>query len=151
MSYDQESNQEETPVQETKVRSFAPPTREQREVLKVLSLEIFGNSNRYKKLYEYDEVLTRKVTETVPGQNGEPDREETKEVPLMAGLGKGSKQSVRKYRTTDEILELLSAFKVKRDEFMAQMKKQQEEDKTKKESEELTKKVQDDLGGSALT
>jgi len=123
-------------------------TREQREQLKALSLEIFGKSSRYKKLYEFDEVLTKSVTETIPGVDGAPDKEETKEVPVLFN---GSKQSRRRYRSTSEVLDLMVAFKVKREEFLAQMKQQQEEAKKRKEEAEALKKVQESLGGSALT
>lgn len=123
-------------------------TREQRVQLKALSQEIFGKSSRYQKLYEYDEVLTKTVTETVPGVDGAPDKEETKEVPVLFN---GSKQSRRRYRSTSEVLDLMVNFKAKRDEFLAQMKQQQEEAKKRKEEAEALKKVQDELGGSALT
>lgn len=148
MSFDQEPKQETVPTPALPFRDFSNPSREEREQLKALSTQVFGASSRYKKLYEYDHVLTHKVTETVPGENGQPDTEVEKEVPLLYN---GSKQSVRRYRTTEEVIQLMLDFKTKREEFLAQMKKQQEEQKSKKEADELAKKVQEDLGGSALT
>lgn len=142
---------QETARQVPTQRDFGPPTREQREQLKALSTEIFGKSSRYQKLYEYDQVLTRKIKETVPGENGEPDKEEENEVPLMVGPGKGSKQSVRRYRTTEEVLQLMLDFKAKREEFMRQMEEQKAAAKAKKDADDAAKKVQEELGGSALT
>lgn len=126
-------------------------TREQRDQMKALSLEIFGKSSRYQKMFQYDEVLTRKVKETVPGENGAPDTEREVEVPVMVGPGKGSKQSRRKYRTVEQVIQVLVEFKAKRDEFIAQMKKQQEEAAAKKEADLQAQKLQQELGGSALT
>lgn len=123
-------------------------SREEREQLKALSKELFGSPSRYQKLYQYDQVKTHKIKESVPGVDGAPDTEVEKEVPLLYN---GSKQSVRKYRTTEEVLQLMLDFKVKRDEYMAQVKKAQEEQKAKEEADKLAKKVQEDLGGSALT
>lgn len=123
-------------------------SREERETLKALSKEIFGSPSRYQKLYEYDQVKTHKIKETVPGENGAPDTEVEKEVPLLFN---GSKQSVRKYRTTEEVLKLMLDFKGKRDEYLAKVKADQEEAKAKKAEQELQQKIQNELGGSALT
>lgn len=145
-------------VQETEVKIETQPqeqrtlqgqeSRAVREALKALSLEVFGKSSRYQKLFEYDHVKTHKIKETVPGENGAPDTEVEKEVPLLFN---GSKQSVRKYRSVEEVMQLMLDFKAKRDEFVAQMKAQQEEAKKKAEAEAQAKKVQEELGGSALT
>jgi hypothetical protein len=126
-------------------------SRELREELKSLSKEVFGVSSKWQKLMEYDHVLTHKVKETVPGENGEPDTEREVEVPLYAPGTTKVKQSVRKYRTPEEVLELLKGFKAKRDEFIAQMKAQQEAAKAKAAEEAQAKKVQEELAGSALT
>ena len=146
------------PVQETEVKLETKPqetrtmqgqeSRAVREQLKALSMEIFGKSSRYQKLFEYDQVKTHKIKETVPGENGAPDTEVEKEVPLLYN---GSKQSTRRYRSVEEVLQLLLDFKAKRDEYIAQMKKQQEEAKAKADAEAQSKKVQEELGGSALT
>lgn len=124
-------------------------TREQRELLKALSTEIFGVSSRYQKLYEGQELVTKTVTETVPGENGAPDTQKEVKVPVLAANGAKQFRVVR--RSTEEVLELLQGFKVKRDEFLAQMKQQQEEAQAAKAAEDLAKKVQEDFGGSALT
>lgn len=123
-------------------------TREQREQMKALSLEIFGKSSRYQKMFQYDDVLTHEVDETVPGENGEPDTTKKVRVPLLFN---GSKQSRRKYRTVEQVIQLLTEFKAKREEFIAKMNQQKAEDAAKKEAELAAKKVQEELGGSALT
>jgi hypothetical protein len=155
MSHDIEQTQEAEVKIETKpqeARTFpGKESREVRELLKSLSLEIFGKSSRYQKLFEYDEVKTVEVDEVVPGKDGEPDTTKKVRVPLMTGPGKGSKQSVRRYRSVEEVLQLLLDFKAARDQHIANMKAQQEAARAKQEEEARLKKIQDDLGGSALT
>jgi hypothetical protein len=155
-------NPYETPeVQETEVKIETKPqetrtfpgheSRKVRELMKSLSMEIFGKSSRYQKLFEYDEVKTVEVDEVVPGQNGEPDTTKKVRVPLMTGHGKGYKQTVRRYRSVEEVLQLLLDFKAARDEHIAKMKSSREAARAKQEEEARLKKVQEDLGGSALT
>lgn len=124
-------------------------SREQREQMKALSMEIFGKSSRYQKFYEQEELVTRTAVETVPGENGAADTNKEVNIPVLSA--NGTKQYRIKYRTADEVLQLLQEFKAKRDAFIEQMKAQQEAEKVKKEAEELAKKVQEDLSGSALT
>lgn len=125
-------------------------SREDRERLKSLSKEIFGASGRWTKFLNNGtkELVTRKTVEIVPGENGAPDTEKEVEVPVLMN---GVKQYRQKYYTVESLLEFLTSLKIKRDEFMAMMKQQQEEAKAKKEAVEAAKKVQDELGGSALT
>lgn len=153
MSFDPVEEKQEVaqPTVETKGTPQGHETREQREELKALSKEVFGVSSRYQKLYQYDKVLTQKITETVPGVDGAPDTEKEVEVPIYAKGTTKVKQSVRKYRSTEEVLELLRSFKAKRDEFLAQMKAQQEAAKAKKEQDAAAEKLKEELTGSALT
>lgn len=125
-------------------------SRELREELKALSKEVFGASSKWQKMMEYNHVLTTKIKETVPGVDGAPDTEVEKEVPLLVE-GTKVKQSVRRYRTPEEVLELLRSFKAKRDEFIANMKAQQEAAKKAKEEQAQAAKIQEELAGSALT
>jgi hypothetical protein len=153
MSYDQVETTEEIKVEtvpQGKGTMQGHETREQREQLKALSAEIFGKSSRYQKLFVYDQVLTRKIKEVVPGENGAPDTEVEKEVPILAPGTTKVKQSVRRYRTVEEVIKLLQDFKAKRDEYIANMKKAQDEAKAKKDAEDQAKKIQEELGGSAL-
>jgi hypothetical protein len=152
MSHDTQDQVQET---EVKIETQPQATRtfqgqeSWREAMKALSKEIFGSESRYKKLFEYDHVLTQKVKETVPGENGQPDTEREVEVPIYAKGTKNVKQSVRKYRSVEEVFQLLLDFKAKRDAFIAQMKQQQEEAKAKAEQDAKLRKVQDELAGSA--
>lgn len=124
-------------------------TREQREQMKLLSSEIFGASSKWQKLYKYDAALTLTKTETIPGIDGAEDTTKEVEVPLYVE-GTKVKQFERKYRTTEEVLALLLSFKQKRDEYLANMKKLQAEALAKRQADEKAKKLQEDLGGSAL-
>lgn len=123
-------------------------SREVREQMKLLSSEIFGASSKWQRLYKYDETVTTMVTETVPGENGAPDT--TREVKVPVYVGEKVKQFKRQYRTTEEVLALLLDFKTKRDEYLANMKKMQEEALERRLAAEAAKKIQESLGGSAL-
>lgn len=152
MSFDPKPEEKEQ-VQEVQTSTLGSTfaTREQREELKALSKEVFGVSSRYQKLYEYNQVLTQKIKEIVPGVDGSEDEEKEVEVPIYAKGTTKVKQSVRKYRSTEEVIELLRSFKAKRDEFLAQMKAQQEAAKAKKEQDAAAEKLKEELTGSALT
>lgn len=124
-------------------------TREQRDQMKALSLEIFGASSKWQKLYKYDAALTLTKTETIPGVDGAEDTTKEVEVPLYVE-GTKVKQFERKYRTTQEVLDLLLSFKAKRDEYLANMKKLQAEALAKRKADEERKKLEQELAGSAL-
>jgi hypothetical protein len=124
-------------------------TREQREQMKALSLEIFGASSKWQKLYKYDAALTLTKTETIPGVDGAEDTTKEVEVPLYVE-GTKVKQFERKYRTTQEVLDLLLSFKAKRDEYLANMRKLQAEALAKRKADEERKKIEQELAGSAL-
>lgn len=123
--------------------------REQREKLKLLSSEVFGSSSKWQKLYKFDEVLKHTVTETVPGVDGAEDTTKEVEIPLYVE-GTKVKQSVRKYRTTEEVEALLVMFKAKRDAYIENMKKAQAEALAKRKADEDRKKLEAELNGSAV-
>lgn len=123
--------------------------RAQREKLKLLSSEVFGSSSKWQKLYKFDEVLKQTVTEIIPGVDGAEDTTKEVEIPLYVE-GTYVKQSVRKYRTTEEVEALLVSFKEKRDEYITNMKKAQAEALERRKAQEDAKKLQDNFGGSAL-
>jgi len=141
-----ETQEQATPVKTTG-QYDGPLSREMREEMKALSKEIFGSSSKYQKLYEQTEIVTMKKKEIIPGENGAEDTEREVTVPVLVN---GSKQSRVVRRNNAEVLELLKTFKARRDEFMAQMQKQQEEQKAKREAADKAAKLQEDLGGSAL-
>lgn len=112
--------------------------REIREELNALSKEVFGVSGRWKKLLEFgtNELVTKTVTETIPGENGEPDK--TEEVKVADTL-RGANQYQHKTYTLDEVRELLLNLKKNRDEIRAKMKEMQEK---RKLAEEVHKAAQ---------
>lgn len=123
-------------------------TRVEREELKALSKEIFGKTSAYQRfLNGVPEVITKTVTEEVPGENGaEPTKKEVKVPVLMNGV----KQSRIKYYSVQEVKELLVGFKKQLDDFKAEQLKMQTEAKLKKEQEQLQKQVQEQAHGSAV-
>jgi len=123
-------------------------TRDQRTKLKELSLEVFGVSSYWQKLVDGQVVLvTEKKSEIVPGVDGAPDT--TKEIDVPVLRDDGATQSVTKRHTPESALVLLLEMKTRRDQIMATINAQQEENKAKAAQEELQKKIQEDLGGSA--
>jgi hypothetical protein len=131
--------------------SNAPFTREERELAKKISLEVFGKSNAYKKLYEQQEMLTHMVDEVVPGENGEPDTTKKVRVPLFAKGTTKVKQYKMIYRNDHEVMAVLKDVQKQRNEYITQMMKQQAEAKAKADAEAQAKKLQEEVGGSALT
>ncbi len=129
--------------------------KELQDQLKALSKEIFGSQSKYQKFLKNGtlELITRKQTETVPGENGEADT--TKEVDVPVLTANGTKQFKQVYYTPESLLEKLQKMKVIRDEFLAQMKKQQDEQaaaaKAKKDEEDRLQKIKEDLTGSAIS
>lgn len=119
--------------------------------LKSLSKEVFGSASRYQKILDKGttELVTTKTTEVVPGVDGAEDTTREIQVPVLAK--NGTKQYKQKYYTPDECLALLRTMKVKRDELLAMIKKQQEEQAAKAAEAEQQRKINEDLAGSALT
>lgn len=98
--------------------------RKIREELNALSLEVYGVSSKWQKLLERgtNELITKTVTETVPGENGQPD--ETKEVQVPDTFNGVNQYRHRNY-TLDEVKTLLLSMKKSRDEIIAKMKEAQ--------------------------
>lgn len=125
-------------------------TRAEREELKALSLELFGVSSKWKSFLELGtrKVLSRTVTETVPGENGEPDTTRDVKMPILSASG--AKQYVIVLPTVTELRSLLSDLKRQNDELKAKLSKLELNLKTQKEQEALVSQVQKAGGGSAL-
>lgn len=124
--------------------------REEREELNKLSKEVFGSASKWQKFLNngLKELTQRTVVEVVPGENGAPDTTKQVKVPVLTP--NGVKQYHIKHFTLETMKEWLLELKTKRDEFMAMIKKQQDEEKAKKEADELAKKINEDIGGSAI-
>lgn len=124
--------------------------KETREEMAILSKEVFGSAGRWRKLLEngQNELVTKTVTEEVPGENGaEPTFKDVKMPVLEANNAKLFKM---KYYTFETLKEYMLELKVKRDEILAMIKKQQEEQKAKKEAELKAEQFKSSLAGSAL-
>lgn len=155
MSFDStEQTETSAPVIET-VRSSnygVPATREQRDQLKALSTEVFGASSKYQKFFETKELVTRKEEQPILDEKGNPlesGATQTVDVPVLSKSG--LKQYRMKYRSVEEVIELLQDFKAKRDTFLAEMQAKKEAAKKKQEEIENAIKVGEQLTGSALT
>lgn len=124
--------------------------RKERDELNALSKELFGSSNKWRKLVEkgYTEAVTRVVKEEIPGENGaEPTVKESRVLVLTES---GGKQSVTKYHTVESVKALMLEFKAKKDAYVAESLQKQAEEKAKKEKEDNAKKLHEHLAGSAL-
>ncbi len=114
-------------------------TRNERKELDALSKEIFGSSNRWKKLIEkgYSELVTRTVQEVVPGEEGKEAT--TREVKVPVLTESGGRQSRVKYHTVESIQAFMLDMKAKLDAFKAEMKKKEDEQKHEKRKDEIHK------------
>jgi hypothetical protein len=123
--------------------------KEEREELSSLSKEVFGTRSQWQKILDkgHSELVTRKIIETVKGEDGQDKQEEK----TMADLNSaGKRHFYTKYHTVESLKEWMLSLKTQRDEIIAMMNKQNEERKAKAEEEERAKKFQEDNGGSAL-
>jgi len=110
-------------------------SREERKELDALSKEVFGVSSRWHKFFKgISELVTKTVTETVPGDKGAPDT--TKEVVVPALDESGAKQFKMRFYTVEEIRKLLLGAKEQRDAYLVKIKAQQELQKLQKEIQE---------------
>lgn len=124
--------------------------RQERDELNALSKELFGSANKWRNLVEkgYTEPVTRMIKEEVPGENGAESTFKESRVFLLTESG--GKQSVIKYHTVESVKALMLEFKVKKDAYIAESLKKQEEEKAKKEKDEHQKTVHRALAGSAI-
>lgn len=126
-------------------------TSEEKSELKALSQEVFGASSRWQKLVDrgYTELVTETTTEFVPGEK-EGDEGTTREVQVPVKTANGAHQYVTKRHTVDSIRDYMLERKAKLDEIRAEIKRQQDEARAKKEQEALVQKVHQELQGSAI-
>lgn len=124
--------------------------RQTREELNALSKEVFGSSSRWQKLLTdgYSELVTEEVPETIPSEvEGEEPKTTMVRRPVLNAAGQ--KQSVTKRHTEDSIREYMLDLKKRREEIMAMIKKQQDEQAAAKARTELINKVNQEAFGSA--
>lgn len=124
--------------------------KEEREELSALSKEVFGTRSQWQKMVTkgYSELLTRKTSEVVPGENGAEPTTRQIDVPILTPHG--SKQYITKYHTAETVKTYMLGLKKHRDDIMAMIQKQNEERKAKEEQAKLLKEVQTEHSGSAL-
>jgi hypothetical protein len=123
-----------------------------RKELDALSKEVLGTSGKWKKILDNgtkELVMTTKV-ETIPADEKTGMPETTKETQVPVLTTNGVKQWYQKYYTLNEIHARLLELRVKRNEMLAMMKKQQEEQVAKKAQEAVEKQVKEVAHGSAL-
>lgn len=125
--------------------------RQTREELSALSQEVFGASSRWQKLLDkgYSKVVTEKITEFVPDE-AHPEGGTTREVDVPVKTN-GVIQSRTERHTVESVRTLMVEMKTKRDAFLAEIKRRQEEEEAKKAQQALQNKVNEQLMGSALT
>lgn len=124
-------------------------TKNQRKELSDLSQEVFGTRSRWQKMVTKgnSELITRKVTEIVEAESGDPKTVE-KTVPVLTASG--VQQFENKYYTVEGVKEYMIALKKQRDEILALIQKQNEERKQKALEEAALLKLQEENGGSAF-
>lgn len=124
--------------------------RELRMELNALSKEVFGTPSRWQKLLSKgtDQLLTKKVTETIPGKEGEESTTKESEVPILTKSR--HKQFFRKYYTLDEVHQMLLTYKQQLDNMKAEMKKQQDEKEAKEAQEKAIVQIKEAAQGSAV-
>lgn len=116
-------------------------TRAEREELNALSKEVFNVSSKWQKFFKgVPELVTKTITETVPGDNGAPDTTREVVVPVLLD---GAKQYRVKAYSAEECKKLLLDAKRQRDEYLAKLKEQQQ-------LAEIAKKVQEQAAGKTL-
>lgn len=89
------------------------------------------------------------MTEFVPGEK-EEDEGTTRQVQVPVKAKNGALQSTTERHTVESVKKFMLERKEMLDNIKAQIKKQQEEAKAKKELEEQALKVHEELHGSAL-
>lgn len=113
--------------------------REVRERMNALSKEVTGVASKWKSMLDHgtNELVTEMKTETIPGENGQPDKTEEVKVPVLMN---GTKQFRHKSYTFEEVETLFLNMKKGRDEYLAKLKAQREQ-------RELEQKVQAEAKG----
>lgn len=119
--------------------------RQAREQLKALSKEIFGSSSKWQTILS--KGTTELLTKTETQVDGTGQSFETV-VPVLNA--NGTKNFYQKYYTLETLTEYLLSLKIKRDEFLAKMAKQKEDDRLKAETAKLLEQTKQELTGSAL-
>lgn len=116
--------------------------RKLREELSALSKDVFRVSSKWQSILEsgFNELVTEEIDETIPGENGEPDKVEKVKVPVLKN---GVKQYVHRTYTLDEVHKMMLDMKKQIDGIRAKMAAAQAQ-------KELEKKVNDEAQGRVV-
>jgi hypothetical protein len=122
--------------------------REVTDRLNKLSKEVFGASSRWKKLVEkgYVKQVTEELDDIVPGENGEPDT--VKKVQVASRRADGAYLNTLERHTLASVEEYMLDLKKKRDEFLAMIEKQRQEQEAKRRQAELEQQVHREVSGA---
>lgn len=122
--------------------------RETKERLDKLSKEVFGATSRWRKLVEkgYSEQVMDELDDIVPGENGEPDT--VKQVKVAHRRADGAYMHVHKRHTLESVEAWMLDLKKKRDEFLAMIEKQRQEQEAKRQQAALESQVHNEIAGS---
>jgi hypothetical protein len=110
--------------------------REVREELNELSKFVYGVSSKWQSILDhgFKELVTETKTETVPGENGEPDT--TKEI-KVAVLKNGVNQYRIKRYSLEEVKVLLLVGKAQREAMIARYQEMQRQKQAEAKVQEL--------------
>ena len=100
--------------------------KQDREAMSVLSKQVFGSRNSWRKILEKGmmDVQTRTITETVPGEDGAPDT--TRQVQVAISSSNGKPIKISRYFSETELLSYMTERKDSFDAMMAQFQAQQD-------------------------
>lgn len=142
----------ETEVTQVKSKTINELTRAEKEELKALSKEVFGASSRWVKMIEKGEaeLITEETTEYVPNPEDESKEGTTRKVNVPVKRDDGAFQFTTKRHTVDSVKQYMLDRKKKIEEIRAEIKKQQDEARAKREKENQARLIQQESGGSAV-
>jgi hypothetical protein len=126
-------------------------TYQEKQELNALSKEVFGASSRWQKLVNdgYRKLITKDVSEEVPAtKEGEEPTSRIVQTPVLRADGAHQFETVR--HTTKSIKEYMLERKETLNKIRAEIKRQQDEAKAKKELEAHTQEVHRLAQGSAV-
>lgn len=122
-------------------------TRQQREELNQLSLEVFGSSSRWKKLVEngFNRPVVEEIEEEVPTEDGKDVKIEKRTV--LSTYKNGAPMSKKTHHTPESIKELMIKMKDHASQVLALKAAAQKEREEKAEKERLSMQIDKELGG----
>lgn len=126
-------------------------TRQLKEELNGLSKEVFGASSRWQKLVTngYVKPVTREEEEIVPAEKA-GDLPTTRTVQVPVKRADGAPLSTTEHHTVESIHKYMLDRKAQLELIRAEIKRQQDAARAKREQEKLANTVHQELAGSAV-